>query len=70
MGNRRLPAFADRPSLPYLEAVFRELMRWRPPVPLGVPHAVIQDDVYKGYMMPKGSIVIANIWCVTLFTPN
>jgi hypothetical protein len=31
---------------------------------LGVPHLLDRDDVYEGYHLPKGSIVIPNIWCV------
>ena len=29
---------------------------------LGVPHLVEEDDVYNGYFIPKGSLVLANIW--------
>lgn len=54
VGPMRLPTLADRSSLPYVEAVYRELMRFRPPVPLGVVHAACQDDFYKGYFIPKG----------------
>ncbi|KAF8895100.1 cytochrome P450 [Infundibulicybe gibba] len=61
VGNDRLPAPGDRPSLPYVEALYREVMRWRPAFPLGVPHASTEDDVYKGFFIPKGSIVLANI---------
>ena len=28
----------------------------------GVPHATTEDDVYKGYFIPKGSIVVPNVW--------
>lgn len=31
----RLPDFEDRSSLPYVEAVLREVWRWRPITPLG-----------------------------------
>jgi len=27
-----------------------------------VPHRLIEDDVYKGYFLPAGSIVIGNAW--------
>lgn len=66
VGSGRLPDLTDRPSMPYLEAVLREVLRWRPPIPLGVPHAIIKDDTYKGYFIPKGSVVIANAWYVTI----
>lgn len=33
----------------------------------GVPHRAKQDDVYNGYFIPEGTVVIANIWSVLLF---
>ncbi|KAJ6512881.1 cytochrome P450 [Mycena sanguinolenta] len=30
IGITRLPEFEDRPSLPYVEALYREIMRWKP----------------------------------------
>ncbi|KAF8886815.1 cytochrome P450 [Infundibulicybe gibba] len=65
IGRGRLPKPEDRPSLPYVEALYREVMRWRPIAPLGVAHASTEDDVYKGFFIPKGSIVFANIWAMT-----
>ncbi|GLB43502.1 putative cytochrome p450 [Lyophyllum shimeji] len=65
IGTQRLPAYSDRGALPFLEAVFREVMRWHPVAPLGVSHATSDDDVYNGYYIPKGSVVIANIWAMT-----
>lgn len=35
VGQDRLPSFEDRESLPYVEAVVKELYRWLPIVPLG-----------------------------------
>jgi cytochrome P450 len=31
----QMPSIDDRPSLPYLDAVLREVLRWYPPIPLG-----------------------------------
>ncbi|KAG6886644.1 hypothetical protein C0992_002970, partial [Termitomyces sp. T32_za158] len=53
VGWNRLPDFSDRPNLPYVEAVFREVMRWRPVAPLGVPHSNSADDIVNGYYIPK-----------------
>lgn len=58
VGKDRLPSFDDRPLLPYTEAIYREVMRWRPPLPVGLPHATTEDDVYKGYFIPKGVIAL------------
>ncbi|KAG6901767.1 hypothetical protein C0995_008109 [Termitomyces sp. Mi166 len=54
IGPNRLPDFGDRPNLPYIEAIYREVMRWHPVTPLGVSHAALEDDVYNGYFIPKG----------------
>ncbi|KAF7374525.1 O-methylsterigmatocystin oxidoreductase [Mycena sanguinolenta] len=65
IGTDRLPKFEDRPSLPFVEALYRELMRWKPVAPLGTAHASTADDVYNGYFIPKGTTVISNIWAMT-----
>ena len=56
LGNDRLPNFSDRPNLPYIDAIVYELLRWRPPAPMGLPHALTQDDYYNGYFIPKGAL--------------
>ncbi|KAH9960180.1 cytochrome P450 [Russula dissimulans] len=62
VGRDRLPTIADAPRLPYLGAVIREVLRWRPALPLGVPHAATNDDWYEGMFIPKGTICIPNAW--------
>ncbi|KAG7087679.1 hypothetical protein E1B28_013627 [Marasmius oreades] len=64
IGTNRLPTFADRSSLPYVNAIYWEVMRWHPPLPLA-PHATIEDDFYDGFYIPKGSVVFGNIWGMT-----
>jgi hypothetical protein len=54
VGRERLPTFEDRASLPYIEALRRETLRWRPALPVGNAHATIADDEYNGYFFPKG----------------
>ncbi|KAF5322608.1 hypothetical protein D9619_001341 [Psilocybe cf. subviscida] len=65
VGSSRLPTWNDRKSLPYVEAIYREVLRWRPPLLLGIPHTSTEDDYYKGYFIPKGTAVIGNIWGMT-----
>ncbi|KAJ7486669.1 cytochrome P450 [Mycena latifolia] len=62
VGHGRLPDFND--SIPYVDAVVKEVLRWRPVVPLSIPHTVTQDDVYKGYHIPAGSVVVGNSWAI------
>lgn len=82
VGNDRLPTFEDRGNLPYVEALVKEVFRFKPVAPLGerasyflrcnssssisigVPHRLMQDDEYDGYYLPKGTLLIANIWFV------
>jgi cytochrome P450 len=35
IGRDRLPTFEDRPRLPFIDAVCKETLRWRPIVPVG-----------------------------------
>ena len=48
VGTDRLPDYDDRSSLTYVEAVYRETLRWRPTAPQGIAHATVDEDVYKG----------------------
>lgn len=58
----RLPDFSDEASLPYVEAIVRETYRYYPVAPLGLPHALKENDVYQGRSMSQGSTVVSNIW--------
>jgi len=64
VGKDRLPNFEDRSSLPYLECVVKEACRWNVPVPLGMPHRLMDDDIYRDYHIPKGTTVMANIYAI------
>ncbi len=35
VGRDRLPTFDDRPRLPYIEAICKEVVRWQMVAPLG-----------------------------------
>ncbi|KAH9051252.1 cytochrome P450 [Lactarius vividus] len=64
LSRDRLPTYEDRPRLPYIDAMTKEIMRWHIVAPLGVAHSPTEDDFYKGYFIPKGAMVIANSWGV------
>ncbi|KAJ3563160.1 hypothetical protein NP233_g9121 [Leucocoprinus birnbaumii] len=61
VGTDRLPSFADREYLPYVNAIVSEVMRWNAVVPIP-PHVAQEDDIYGGYSIPKGTLIIPNIW--------
>lgn len=65
VGRDRLPTFEDRDKLPFIERLIQETTRWCPLSPLGVPHATVQDDIYKDMFIPKGSVVFANAYAMT-----
>lgn len=56
IGTDRLASYIDEASLPYIQAIYREVLRWRPVLPLGIFHAATADDVYNGYYIPKGKL--------------
>lgn len=65
VGPGRLPSFGDRHKLPYTNAIVKETLRWLPVVPMGIPHASENDDVFRGYHIPKGSILLPAMWWFT-----
>ncbi|CAE6337349.1 unnamed protein product [Rhizoctonia solani] len=52
-------------SLPYLQNVLREVMRWLPALPFGIAHSAQEDDEYRGYHIPAGSVIIPNLWALS-----
>lgn len=58
VGAHRLPQYEDMENLPFVCAIIMETLRWMPVLPIGVPHAVIDEDVYNGYRIPKGCLII------------
>ncbi|KAH9487255.1 Cytochrome P450 monooxygenase COX2 [Psilocybe cubensis] len=64
VGSHRLPDFGDRKSLPYINAVVKESMRWNQVLPLSIGHMASEDDEYDGYFIPRGTVVLANGWSI------
>ncbi|KZS90971.1 cytochrome P450 [Sistotremastrum niveocremeum HHB9708] len=59
--GERLPSFEDRDALPFVDAIMKEVLRWRPVLAGGIPHRSIEDDEYQGMFIPKGSTVAFNV---------
>ena len=74
IGADRLPTFEDEISLPYIRAMCKETLRWRPVAVLGgTPHASTSADEYGGYHIPAGTTVLGNSWAINLnsdYYPN
>ncbi|KAI4192425.1 MAG: hypothetical protein LQ346_004316 [Caloplaca aetnensis] len=60
VGPHRLPTFADMPNLPYIRACVKEVLRVNPILSPGIRHYADQDVVYKGRVIPKGTVLLAN----------
>nr|XP_002730849.1 PREDICTED: steroid 17-alpha-hydroxylase/17,20 lyase-like [Saccoglossus kowalevskii] len=66
IGRDRLPLLSDRPNLPYCDAVIHELMRIRTVVPMSIPHKALVDSSIGGYLIPKNTWVMVNLWAVQM----
>ncbi|KAL4789039.1 cytochrome P450 [Aspergillus venezuelensis] len=65
VGYARLPGAQHRASLDYVNSIVKEVFRWRPPAPVDAPHVSGTDITWNGYLIPKGSYLIANIGALT-----
>lgn len=42
VGSNRIPTFDDEHKLPYIKAMIREVLRWRPTAAATIPHASVE----------------------------
>ncbi|KAA1473892.1 cytochrome P450 [Dentipellis sp. KUC8613] len=64
VGRNRLPTLDDQDNLPFIGAACREILRWKVIVPLGFPYKAMQDEIYEGRLIPKGTTVFGNVWAL------
>lgn len=58
MGKDRCPRMDDRKSLPFSDAVIHEVQRFLDIAPFSVPHYALNDISFKGYTIPKDTVII------------
>jgi hypothetical protein len=55
--SSRSPTFTDEPSLPYISAIVKEILRIRPVTNIGTPHYTTAPVTYKDYFIPANTVV-------------
>nr|XP_014694538.2 LOW QUALITY PROTEIN: cytochrome P450 2U1 [Equus asinus] len=64
VGPDRAPSLTDKAQMPYTEATIMEVQRLTVVVPLSIPHMTSETTVLQGYTIPKGTVVLPNLWSV------
>ncbi|CAG12753.1 unnamed protein product [Tetraodon nigroviridis] len=52
------PKMEDRKSLPFVDAAIHEVQRFLDIVPFSLPHFALKDISFRGYTIPKGTMII------------
>uniref|UniRef100_A0A665U4K2 Cytochrome P450 2G1-like n=1 Tax=Echeneis naucrates TaxID=173247 RepID=A0A665U4K2_ECHNA len=58
IGQNRHPNMEDRKSVPFTDAVIHEVQRFLDLVPFNVPHYALHDISFRGYTIPKNTMII------------
>ncbi|MBN3310018.1 CP2M1 protein, partial [Amia calva] len=58
IGSSRSPSVQDRQNMPYTDAVIHEVQRSMDLTPTAVPHKMMRDTEFKGYCIPKDTMVL------------
>ncbi|NWJ11508.1 CP2J2 protein, partial [Crypturellus undulatus] len=64
VGQTRQPGLDDQASLHYTNAVVHEVQRFSNVLPVGVPRLTTRDTLVEGFLVPKGTILMANLTAV------
>jgi cytochrome P450 len=80
VGRGNAPTSSAVQSMQYLNAAWKESLRLNPPIPTsessrvarasrlientGVPHISTSDDLWKGRVIPQGTMILCNIGSV------
>ncbi|KAK5582206.1 hypothetical protein RB653_003789 [Dictyostelium firmibasis] len=63
LGNdRSFLTLNDRPSTPFTMACIKETIRLKAPAPFGLPHTTDEDTIIKGFLIPKGAMILINYY--------
>ncbi|XP_059491009.1 uncharacterized protein LOC132205760 [Neocloeon triangulifer] len=66
VGKDRLPSTEDIPNLPYCAAVLAETFRHSGLTPATPPRTSNKDATFRGYKIPKGTMILINLRSVNM----
>uniref|UniRef100_A0A8C5MNI2 Cytochrome P450 n=1 Tax=Leptobrachium leishanense TaxID=445787 RepID=A0A8C5MNI2_9ANUR len=58
------PRYDHRFEMPYTTAVINEIQRFASILPMNLPHETSEDVTFKGYFLPKGTVIIPLLYSV------
>ncbi|KAL3838997.1 hypothetical protein ACJIZ3_023588 [Penstemon smallii] len=64
VGKNRLVTESDLAQLPFFQAVIKENFRLHPSTPLSLPRVAQESCEINGYLIPKGSTLLVNVWAI------
>ncbi|KAM4584978.1 cytochrome P450 2U1 [Odontesthes bonariensis] len=64
VGKHQAPSMTDKGRLPFTEATIMEVQRLTVVVPLAIPHMASETIEFRGYTIPKGTVIFPNLWSV------
>ncbi|XP_050391045.1 cytochrome P450 2D3-like [Patella vulgata] len=66
VGDDRMVDWSDKSKLSYNEATLLEVQRLGNALPMSLPHTTVKDTKVKGYLIPEGTLVYANLYACHL----
>ena len=60
--GKRHPNIEDRQNMPFVEAIILEAHRYLSFLPVLVPHYCPSTSELNGYIIPEGTMILANVW--------
>jgi len=64
IGRERTPTAEDKLRMPYTEATLYETSRRGSVIPHNLPHSNLEETHLKGFLIPKDTMIIPNIYAV------
>ncbi|XP_075356817.1 cytochrome P450 2U1 isoform X2 [Mycteria americana] len=64
LGHDKVPSLTHKAQMPFTEATIMEVQRMTAVVPLSIPRMASETAVLQGYTIPKGSVIVPNLWSV------